>query len=229
MGSDKRGFVFTLDAFMALALIALVIVVITYQLNIPSTFFPQHVQTYNYASDIVGTLSTLTIGELRQTSNLVQDNPSDTDTFYPPIEDDHIILEQLAKDMLSEEEAIQDRAEALAKGLLADPSSSSPLLPEQFGMKVSVKDSAGNWVELFVREKSFTKLQSTASFVLFGYLESRNPSSVSPYDYPPLDPDPAYCAGGGGTQPCTTPSGSDGYYEGGELLGPTTVRVGVWT
>ena len=220
MSPDKRGFVFTIDAFVALVLVSLIILVIVYQLNIPSAFFPQQAQTYDYARDVVGTLSASTIGDLKLTGGYPQADS------YSPTEDEHTVLEQMAKEILNNN---NPGALALATQLLT--SGTSPLIPVQYGVKIGVKNAAGSWQEITVRDRPFTRIQSSANYVIAGYLVSRNPNSASRYDYPPNAPLSTYCDGSDNVaMPCAPlASYGTGRYVGGSLLGPTMVRVSVWT
>ena len=218
--SSKKGFVFTVDAFVALTLVILVIFVIVYQLNIPSAFFPQQSQTYNYARDVISTLSTLTIRDLKDNSDF--SSLMFTLGYSDPVttEDEHTVLEQIAKEAMNGNTV---QAELIAQELLT--SGDSPLLPGQFGAKITVDGQ-----DIFIRDPytvPFTRIQSSASYVLVGYRESRNPSQ-SRYDYPLDNPDPLYCNGGEGARPCVDPLlGSR--YDAGTLIDAAIVRVSVWT
>ena len=220
--SSKKGFVFTVDAFVALTLVVLVIAVVVYQLNIPSAFFPQQSQTYNYARDVVSPLSTLTIGELKangQAPNAMSQYSTST------LEDDHTVLEQIAK-----EAAVNSvQAQLIAQELLAyDAVQLQPFIPKQFGAKISIDGT-----DIIIRDKPFTKIQSSASYVIVGYAQSKNPGT-SPYDYPPengLTPDKYVCSDG---DPDTLSVPCDVFldttrYTPGVILGPSRVTVSIWT
>ena len=168
MSPDKRGFVFTIDAFVALVLVSLIILVIVYQLNIPSAFFPQQAQTYDYARDVVGTLSASTIGDLKLTGGYPQADS------YSPTEDEHTVLEQMAKEILNNN---NPGALALATQLLT--SGTSPLIPVQYGVKIGVKNAAGSWQEITVRDRPFTRIQSSANYVIDGHSRDSNHNSAS--------------------------------------------------
>ncbi|MDO8339549.1 MAG: hypothetical protein Q7T16_02730 [Candidatus Burarchaeum sp.] len=258
--SSKKGFVFTVDAFVALTLVVLVIFVIVYQLNIPSAFFPQQSQTYNYARDVVSTLSTLTIKNLKDNNDKLGDPLYDMllDSGYAyvldingdpipylPIttEDDHTVLEQIAK-----EARITDRKEVarlIAVNLLASDAdndsttSGKPMIPEQFGVKISIEGYPD--ADVIVRDKPFTKIQSSASYVLMGYTASRDPR-VPRYDYPSYVPENRkYCSDGTSdgapgdidsnqpALPCAVFFQDTNYEPGAITETPLIVRVSVWT
>ncbi|MFA6036157.1 MAG: hypothetical protein WC759_04335, partial [Candidatus Micrarchaeia archaeon] len=136
----KRGFVFTTDAFVALTLISLVVLVIIYQLNIPSALFPQQMQTHDFATDIMVSFTTLKM--------------SDVDTPAPelPYEQGNTVMEQIAKKALSSN--VDDRADAeiIAQALLTG--GTAPMLPSQFGVSIFVRNPDGtDWEEVIVRGK----------------------------------------------------------------------------
>lgn len=221
----RRGFIFTTDAFIALALVSMVILVIIYQLNIPSALFAQQAQTYDYASDAVLTFGQITIGNLRATGDLP--NPSG----FPASEDQNTVLEQIAKDRISGDASDNARAELLASQLLA--SGTEPLIPAQFGASIFVFDSGagatGAWKEVQVREKQYTRVQSAASRVLLSFASSRD-NTAPPYNYPPDDAvGSPYCQFADdptATLPCVQSFGPTDIPE---ALGPTFVRVVIWT
>jgi len=225
MNTSRRGFVFTIDAFVALVLVAIVIGVIIYQLNIPSAFFPQQVQTYDYARDVVGTLSTLTIADAAGQSSQA--------ASYPESERGHTVLEQIAKEALTTGGG--PRAELLAQELLADNSQSSPMIPRQFGAKILVYSPAtptDPWREVMVRDMPFTKIQSSASYVMLGYLGRSRNANTDPmdalYDYPPGEASTdkvCYNPEAEEQVPCIKPTVAR--YDPGEPL-VTFVRVIIW-
>ncbi len=225
MNSKKQGFIFTVDAFVALILVSLIIFVIVYQLSIPSAFFSQQVQTYDYARDVVGTLSTLTIGDLK--------SGPDSNIWIPiypeESEDDHTVIEQIVKEHLNGDAGRRDQLISLLT------TGTSPLIPERYGASISVK-VGNNWQEIAVPGRDtvpFTRIQSSASYVLMGYATSFTPDEESNFDYPVNSPNADYCAGGGGVMPCADfafgQDGDDLTYTGGTLLGPTVIRVNIWT
>lgn len=213
----RKGFVFTTDAFVALTLIALVIVVIIYQLNIPSALFPQQMQTHDFATDIMIAFTGLRMDEIS--------------TVVPVLPEDrgNSVLAQIAKEALAGNDV---EAEQIAKDVLA--SGSKPLLPVQFGASIFVRNPVANaWEEVKVREAPYTRVQSAASYVLLGYSPgaARNPGET-PYDYPPEETDAEkepYCNNYDSDEvvlPC--PAHPASVFDAGELMDPAYVRVVVW-
>jgi hypothetical protein len=235
MSPSKKGFVFTVDAFVALTLVILVIFVIVYQLNIPSAFFPQQTQTYNYARDVVSTLGTLTIRDLKDNSDF--SSLMFTLGYSDPVttEDEHTILEQIAAETLQN----PANAQTIAQALLA--SGSQPMIPAQFGAKITVDGQ-----DIIIRGTDvvpFTRIQSTASYVLMGYTSSRNPGAPR-YDYPAYEPEnKKYCSDcpdclpddnqddfvNGPAFPCDVYFQTSSYEPGVITETPIIVRVSVWT
>ncbi|VVC02948.1 Uncharacterised protein [Candidatus Burarchaeum australiense] len=244
MSSGKRGFVFTFDAFVSLVLAVSIVSIIIYQLNTPSSFFPQQAQTYDYARDVMGTLSTMTIKELKGTpyfggltNGLGYSDPVTT-------EDDHMVLEQIVKEFRA---GNCNAANALARTLLA--TGDRPLIPEQFGASITLIDPSSGAAlsctdpgtgavmqHVTIRDTvPFTKMQSSASYVLLGYTRSKDPGH-SEYDYPPYE-DPTgpngfdkHCSSNFdpySNVPCNIYTPGYPAYQAGETA-VTLVRVNVW-
>jgi hypothetical protein len=221
----KKGFIFTTDAFVALTLISMVVIVIIYQLNIPSALFPQQMQTHDFATDIMVSFTTLKMSEV--------------ETAVQPVkvfsyEEGNTVLEQIAKKALSGKTEDMTDARTIAQQLLIG-SGANPMLPSQFGMSIFVREPDGAaWTEVKVREAPYTRVQSSASYVLLGYSQSapRDPGAP-PYDYPPGEEDGTkYCSNGEPNPappvvlPC--PPKPNTVYQAGDLMHPTFVRVIVW-
>jgi len=215
----KKGFIFTTDAFVALTLISMVVIVIIYQLNIASALFPQQMQAHDFATDIMVTFSTLKMGEVT--------------TGYPTLPQDmeNSVLEQISKEALRDTDEGDAAAALIAQQLLI--MGDKPMLPAQFGASIFVLNrDTGNWEEVKVRAAPYTRVQSSASYVLLGYSpdDQRNiygTYSTPPYDYPPGESSTDYCSR---EQADTVvfPCEAQSVYDAGALMEPTFVRVVVW-
>ncbi len=213
-GAAKRGFVFTLDAFIALLLVLLVIGALIAVVNVPKSALPQLEQAQNYARDSAAVLestkmSSLPAGDLYRSFPYLSNRSSPSDL-------DNSALQQVTYLLLN--------SPTLASGL-ADHLLGSAI-PQQFGYSIEVRDLNGTVLgSAVVRDKSPIRLRAAASRVLLAYYIPYDAGS-SPFSYASASLGAGmstYCSGG--AVPCE-PRGTE--FKDGVPAGPVIFRVLVW-
>jgi len=211
----RKGFVFTVDAFVSLLLVLLTVFALITVLNIPQTFFPQFEQTHILARDGLKGMDNLEMGEIWQ-----GEIGSILDTYNLPARDrNNSVLEELA------------RLSALKYGGPAEyilRSVMEPVIPTQYGYRFEFYDNeTDSWFVVGGRDKPLEKLQATASRIVTIYSIYDDPGTT-PFEYDSgnfvgtCQPAP----GQFGAIPCEARNKTG--FTPGKLVGPTEVRLVVW-
>ncbi|MEM4389069.1 MAG: hypothetical protein QXG98_00210 [Candidatus Micrarchaeia archaeon] len=211
----EKGFVFTVDAFIALLLVLLTVLALITLLSFPRLFFGQYEQTYDLARDSLNALAVLKMDEIWGTGGVWE--------RLDPRDKNNTVLEELAR--LT---AIGDSASAqfILRSVL------DPVIPPQYNYKFEYYDAnSGVWRSISGRPPyegaPVQRMQAVASRVMTTYAVYDEPGQ-SPFAYT----SGAYVGscqpaeGEVGAVPCEARNYSG--FAAGTLAGPSSVRLVVW-
>ncbi|MEM3030177.1 MAG: hypothetical protein QXH27_00425 [Candidatus Micrarchaeia archaeon] len=217
MRAGKRGFVFTVDAFIALLLVLLTVFALIALLSFPRAFLGQYEQTHDLARDSLNALDALGMNEIwgsPQSGVWDRLNPRDRNNS---------VLEELARLAATGDYA---SAEFILRSTL------DPVIPPQYNYRFEYFDVGANgWRAVSGRPPyegaSVQRMQAVASRVITTYAFYDEPGR-SPFSYT----SGAYVGscqgieGEPGAVPCEARNRSG--FAAGTLAGPTSVRLVVW-
>lgn len=215
MISMRRGFVFTVDSFLSLALVLFAIFSLISLLQIPSFRYTQYEQVYDVSRDGLLSLEKVKLADVWG----VHPVPSVVGQLGAPS------IGNKARE-LTLIEAISSLASDPAKkpyaGILAD-GFLDKVIPRHYGYRVELLDASGNWIAVphapgITRDLvPFKRFKASSVRVINGFVAGQydDPGQV-PFHY-------RTCSGP--LLPCDP---VQSFYVNGTMFGPTLVRLTVW-
>jgi len=212
-----KGFVFTVDAFIALLLVLITVLALIALLNYPKSFLAQYEQTYDLAMDSLKALRELRMSEVWGTP------PSPVWNRLDPRDRNNSVLEELVRRAATGDAA---SAEFILRTTL------DPVIPQQYNYRFEYFDPVNDRWETVYGRPTFggapvQKMQAVASRVVTAYAYYDEPGS-SPFGYN-MGAYRGSCQGIEGEPaavPCEARNVSG--FVNGTLAGPTDVRLVVW-
>ncbi len=163
----SRGFIFSLDSFIALSLILVSIYSLFVMVSVPKTFYNSHMQAYDIARDSLNSLGNL-------------DYASAADPDYG--NKGFSYLERIGINKYYGTSTNPLNSANIAKTAL------DPIIPLQYGYKIEVYDiqhSPPQWVTIYdtandtstQHNRNYRKLSATAQALAAGYRDAPKPGS----------------------------------------------------
>ena len=215
---SRKGFVFTVDAFISLLLVLMTVFAFISILNIPPSFLPQFEQTHILARDGLKSMDNLLMEELWVGDAAIAFDSYTAVHIMEERDRNNTVLEELARlTMLGSSGA----AEYVLRTTL------EPVIPPQYGYRFEVYDKDyDRWISVSGRDKPLEKIQATYSRIMTFYSLYDDPRNT-PFGYSSgaftgtCDGNPPDVA-----VPCAARNFT-GFVKG-NLTGPTEVRLVVW-